>query len=776
MAVANPHVRTFPIPCDRGHDVVYGLARGPGEQVYLAPSNEFAPGLCAAVYAFDPASERFREVIDIRQATGFDAAQGLMPHSKVHLCLQSTRDGRAFAATHFTAPAIGQTSFDAMAAFRGGYPGTFLLEYNPTNDRVVNHGVLAPGEGARIACLDERHGQYYFLSYPRNHLFRYDFERRQLHDLGRMGQENSFGLEVDASGDVYTSDDLGRFWRYSFRRDRLEPLDLYVPLAPGRSPKGNYVRRMVLGADGCFYGCGNKGVRFFRLDPKRRALDDLGTVLGGEGQGPEGYPQLPPAKALAAQPDGTLLLAFGGDGIYPGSDQVPQLVRWDPVSRKTTDLGPFACGKDGLPAWIPQCAVATGTGGRVYFGLQQTVGQLRLWCYDPVAAPGVAVATDAWDGHRAAVARQPFGASVEGSTPLPFIRNGRAHAYELGWLGEDRAIPVGESAIGALAFGSRESLYGVTVGPRCHLFSFRTGQQNRFTENYEVHPWDLGVIGDGAAMDARIAVDRERKRLLLAIRRSDAVEFWSYAIGAELSAYRGVYHSVPHRPPVAWTAPPWDCDGRVPVDAIRFESLTFHPADACWFALDGSGRLVAARGSAGLTGLAGGTDLPAFAQLCAAEGRGLWAVTAAGAVARIEAPLAGRPAVQAAGTFSETVSVVAASSAGQLALGGVHGALAIVGWNDDRPTTLPPLRRRAPVTALAWHQEDSLWGFAGGEHDIGDAFCFRRGKLEKLGILQVPSQPRYWMAHRCRAVAVGSDGDAFFGEFDRIAHLFRVTA
>ena len=43
-------IRTIPIPCERGHDVVYGLARGRKNEIYLAPSNEFFPGLCADVF------------------------------------------------------------------------------------------------------------------------------------------------------------------------------------------------------------------------------------------------------------------------------------------------------------------------------------------------------------------------------------------------------------------------------------------------------------------------------------------------------------------------------------------------------------------------------------------------------------------------------------------------------------------------------------------------------------------------------------------------------
>ena len=98
-----PGLQTFEVPDTRGHDVVYGLAAG-GGLVYLGVSNEFTPGVCAYVSAFDAATGTFRKVIDIAEAAGYRPDSGMMPHSKIHLSLHSTPGGRVFAATHFGIP------------------------------------------------------------------------------------------------------------------------------------------------------------------------------------------------------------------------------------------------------------------------------------------------------------------------------------------------------------------------------------------------------------------------------------------------------------------------------------------------------------------------------------------------------------------------------------------------------------------------------------------------------------------------------------------------
>src|SRR5262249_50742886 len=147
-----------------------------------------------------------------------------LPHSKVHLSLNASCDGRVFAATHFTAPAPVQRDFEPIQCFRELFEGSFVAEYHAKSNRIVNHGCVFLGEGCRISALDDTRETLYLVSYPRNHLFRFHYSSGQVEDLGRLGQENSFGLVVDDTGTLFTTDDFGRFLRYSTGDDALTEL------------------------------------------------------------------------------------------------------------------------------------------------------------------------------------------------------------------------------------------------------------------------------------------------------------------------------------------------------------------------------------------------------------------------------------------------------------------------------------------------------------------------------------------------------------------------
>ncbi len=771
-------IETFPIPCAEGHDVVYGLAAGAGNEIYLAASNEFSPGLCAVVYAFDIVTRRFRVVIDVEQATGFDPASGLMPHSKIHLALSSTRKGRVFAATHFTAPGAGQSSFEPIAAFRGKYSGCFLLEYDPRGDGVINHGRLARGEGARISCLDERNQQYYFLSYPRNHLFRYDYAARELHDLGRMGQENSFGLEVDEQGDVYSSDDRGRILRYSRQEDRVEETNLFVPLAPGRRSNGNYIRRMTRGLNGVLYGFGNKGMRLFGLDPRAGTMDDFGAILGREGNPGYTYPELPPAKAMVAIDLHTLLIAFGGDGIYADEQPVPTLVQYDLRERRATDGGRFIDPQDGTPAWIPQCALAVPQARAVFFGLQQTAPPLRLWRVNLPSLPGGVTAPDPAPlaRHVAFVRSRPFGVSVEGAGPLPFMRRGHVRMHALGWPGEDRVIGPGETAIAAFCLIG-ETVYGVTTGRAAHLFSFRPYQQARFTENHEVHPWDLGRITPVITARAKLFHDVRRGRLLIATESASRLSLAAFSPGAELGHSVATYHSLPAGPPVAWPACPFQPLANIARTSADFENLTYWPEWDEFVSTREDGQLV----RVGYDGASRPVNLGAALMrpaLLAVGGARLFAVTRHGNGLLLAAGERGEIVI--CRTFPELAgepSCLAVDGAGEcVAIGTTDGRLESVDCADPLRRVTFKLPHRWKVRALAWDRRGRLFGFYGEDDGIGEAFVAvpRTGAIHEIGILQVSSEPRYWMCHRCDAIVPGVRGEMFFGESDRLAHLFSV--
>src|SRR5262249_45194836 len=157
-------------------------------------------------------------------------------------------------------------------------------------------------------------------------------------------------------------------------------------------------------------------------------------------------------KAIVQPNRDTLLLVHGGDGIYLDDTQVPSLVRYDLTSNEMTDLGRFI-DKDGVPGWIAQCALYSPEDNSVYVGLQQAVGDLRLWkislsrCDD---SEGMQRSIIVPSIHERKVDTFPFGAGIQGADSLPYLREGSVSMVELGWSGEAKVIPAGECAVSDL--------------------------------------------------------------------------------------------------------------------------------------------------------------------------------------------------------------------------------------------------------------------------------------------------------------------------------------
>lgn len=760
MIPSIPGLTTHAIPDTARHDVVYGLAAAQGV-IYLSVSNEVSPGVCAFVSAFDTRTREFRKVIDVAAVTGYQPESRRMPHSKIHLSINATPDGRVFAATHFTAPAVGQTSFNQMAAYRGLYEGSWLIEYDACQDRVVSHGCLLPGEGCRISALDPVRECFYLVSYPRNHLFEYQYATHRLRDLGRIGQENPFGIEVAPGGDVYLTDDLGRFLRYSPGAGALEELDLFVPLKPGRRRQGNYVRRATLGMDGAIYGAGNKGVRLFRLRPGAGELTDFGAIYGHEAKVDYEFPRLPPAKAIVQTDANTLYLAMGGDGVYIDDIQVPSLVRYDLRLAEATEVGRFLTG-DGVPAWIPQCAVYEPAENAIYFGMQQLVGELRLWRVllsgNEMPAP---FSGGLLEAHQRKAAQQPFGASVQGSDDLPFAPANRLRMTELGWRGEGLVVPPGESAIGALSFAGGV-LYGVTKGRRAHLFRYAPYQQNRFLENYDVHVCDLAVLSNEPVSAARFLSHRH---IALELDNGRQVELIAYDPALEPAHYRPHYHSIPH-----WK--PW-FEGISPFKKLAHVSTSRFNVGCAVFD-ESTGKIWSIDAERALSSLDFTTSIHCCPYSLALLKPGvLFAVLNSGHAAIIDLH-ALTTDMHDSLPHAVTFSCPPASNGEWLVFGTVKGELLV--WNiySRRFMSPIPLPFRAPVRALTIDGSGAVYGFAGADNEIGEAFSAQlaSGRVRRIGILQIPSGPRYWECHRCDAVCAGPGGEIWFGESGRISHLF----
>lgn len=766
---------TFELPVPSTYDVIYGLAKGSREEIYLSVSAEFAPGVCACIYAFDRGRQTFQKVVDFEQTTGYDPHAGLMPHSKVHLSLNACPEGRVFAATHFTAPALGQKEFDPIEAYRGRFQGSFLVEYDSNSRAIVNHGCLLPGEGCRIATLDSNRRNIYLVSYPRNHLVQFHYPSRSLRDLGRLGQENSFGLEVDESGNVYTSDDFGRFVKFSLKDDCLQEMDCFVPLRSGRRRQGNYIRRMTKGCDGRFYGFGNKGVCLFSFSPAAQEVIDFGPILGHEAKLHYEYPLLPPAKALVQTDPRSLYVAFGGDGIYMDDDQVPSLVKYDLISRKAQDLGKFVS-EDGTPAWIPQCALFCEDENAIYFGMQQAVEGLHLWkvSLSPLLNRTIPLRGEppALKKHLEKVQAAPFGKSVEGKGRLPYVSEGHVAMVELGWFGEGSVIPPGESAISDLVF-VKDTLYGITVGRRPHLFRYSPYQTNRFVENYDVHVCDLGILVEASATRARIFDWAGARRLVALVRTEGSLNGLGYDVALEHRTYRPHIHSVPHWSPFHSYSNPFRLLFTSIGPELPLRNLVFDQQGECIYTTDFLQQLTFLRLPGGEKTTISGIYASDNTFTLVGPDR-FFAMSCEGEALIFDFSKVTAPTTIAKETRKFDFTCAAHwKKLRAVILGRDEGKLVVCDLAERTGLRILSLPNEWKVRGLASGPSGDMYGYYGKDDAIGEAFVLDAETLtvRELGILQVRSDPRFWINHRCDCMAAGRDGEVYFGEADRTSHL-----
>ena len=418
------------------HDVVYGAATGVDGRIYLGVSNESHPGLHALIYRYDPDTDTVTRIVDFAEL--FPEARDPVrpPHCKIHLTLCIGGGGRVYAASHLTAPPIGDRCHRVWETYddpRRGYTGSHLVMHDPSTGEVRDLGIVMEREGMQVMTADPARDELYMISYPRSHFLVYRVATGEVIDLGRISFERSFGL-CCSMGYVYTADDYGYLLRYDPERVRMERLPVQIPDAPWRDGGGNIIRRMALGLDGVrMYGMGAKSARLFEYDPSVGPfgrITDFG-LLSGEDR-PDGYSWLPAPKAITVGLDGKVYCALGNRTYYVGPEPASHIVSFDPETREAVDHGPMEA--DGLPPILDCQDATTGLDGHLYFAPRVAEPPLRFVIFTP---SGVG-----------ATVQSPLQKTTAAGSPIP--AGGREHAlwHVHGGVPEPLLVPSAPSSEG----------------------------------------------------------------------------------------------------------------------------------------------------------------------------------------------------------------------------------------------------------------------------------------------------------------------------------------
>jgi len=266
------------------------------------------------------------------------------------------------------------------------YAGGHLLKYVPARDKsrkgirieqdcpVVDLAIPVKGQGIYTLAIDRSRGMIYGLTYPDGEFFRYEIKPGVVKTYGRVAAnlipgekfeyEKAIGRAValDQDGNVFTSGEGGRFYRFNIKTQQLERLEIGLPSVPGREVY-NRVDAWTADADGNLYGGTSDGY-LFRLNPANLTVVNLG-------------------KPLNQYRIRGLVLAHNGKlyGIGGADDEMARLFSYDPASGLYELLGMIDVNHRPYYSWQGYVfdSMVVGLGGTVYMGQAERKSKLYLY-------------------------------------------------------------------------------------------------------------------------------------------------------------------------------------------------------------------------------------------------------------------------------------------------------------------------------------------------------------------------------------------------------------
>lgn len=217
-------------------DSCWSLSVGPDGRIYAAACCEHSPGETVVPCRYDDESDAVEPLFEMDEMVEDPRDSGRATQCKIHYSFApSMGDGVLYMATHLSGPPIDRPAYSPWMSWLDPercFRGSALLAFDTGTDQVLWWDTLIPKEGCRALLHDEERGLLYALSYPRDHLFAYDIERRKRRDLGRIGSVNAQALFLDSRHRVWTTSDDGRLVRYDPARDRMERSPGVLPHDP----------------------------------------------------------------------------------------------------------------------------------------------------------------------------------------------------------------------------------------------------------------------------------------------------------------------------------------------------------------------------------------------------------------------------------------------------------------------------------------------------------------------------------------------------------------
>ncbi len=266
------------------------------------------------------------------------------------------------------------------------YSGGHLLKYVAANDDernriridkpcpVVDLGIPSKGQGIYALAIDRSRSVIYGLTYPDGEFFSYQIQTGTVKAHGRVAKsimpgekfenEKAIGraVAVDQDGNVFTSGEGGKFYRFDVKAQQLERLNIGVPAVLGREVYDR-VDAWTSDVDGSLYGGTSDGY-LFRLNTAKLEVVNLGKPLNQYR-----------IRGLVLAHNGKLY-GIGGD-----ADEMARLFSYAPSSGLYELLGMIDVNRRPYYSWQGYVfdAMAVGLDGTVYMGQAERKSKLYLY-------------------------------------------------------------------------------------------------------------------------------------------------------------------------------------------------------------------------------------------------------------------------------------------------------------------------------------------------------------------------------------------------------------
>ena len=249
--------------------------------LYFSPCDETGRGAHTRLVAYDWDKDEAHIAMKIERLTL--PRKRHMPHSKLHESISFLPDGRVVGSTHSTDRAPHQSEWMPFAHVDhiwDGFPGSYVLMYDPKTDKSYNLGMPAPRESIYGMTYDKKYNALYMIGFMKGHVYRLSLDDKTVKDLGKAAEVFCYRLHRGPDDHIYAMTKSGYLFRINVDTQELEDLNWRLPAYPHNYVNNTWYRYMAKAQnidDHRFVFTNSCGDNMFVFDCRDLSVTDLGS-------------------------------------------------------------------------------------------------------------------------------------------------------------------------------------------------------------------------------------------------------------------------------------------------------------------------------------------------------------------------------------------------------------------------------------------------------------------------------------------------------------------